>query len=190
MKKRQNKKEAGLGPLGALVEVIRPDGRPQLLRRRHPDLEPLVRGIGRDAGAAIAGRIEISALALGAGAQRARQDAICHLCRRRPDRDLVRGARTSKEHDSSRQKHFLSISGISGNRRAACRVVAALISRSARGYERKVSMIKPLLIAVVLAFGVGGVAACGAKSGTGAVDYSVSAQKNYEKGLKVFVVLV
>src|SRR3954463_12656600 len=27
-------------------------------------------------------------------------------------------------------------------------------------------------------------AACGAKSGTGAVDYSVSAQKNYEKGLK------
>jgi len=45
-------------------------------------------------------------------------------------------------------------------------------------------MIKPLLIAVALAFGVGGVAACGAKSGTGAVDYSVSAQKNYEKGLK------
>jgi outer membrane protein assembly factor BamD len=29
-----------------------------------------------------------------------------------------------------------------------------------------------------------GAAACGGKSGSGAVDYSVSAQKNYEKGLK------
>jgi outer membrane protein assembly factor BamD len=29
-----------------------------------------------------------------------------------------------------------------------------------------------------------GVAACGGKSGTSAVDYSVSAQKNYEKGIK------
>src|ERR1051326_9611546 len=28
------------------------------------------------------------------------------------------------------------------------------------------------------------VASCGGKSGTAAVDYSVSAQKNYEKGLK------
>jgi outer membrane protein assembly factor BamD len=44
-------------------------------------------------------------------------------------------------------------------------------------------MIKPLLIAVALAFGVAS-AGCGAKAGSGSVDYSVSAQKNYEKGLK------
>ena len=38
------------------------------------------------------------------------------------------------------------------------------------------------LIVFVVALGV--VVACGGKSGTGAVEYSVSAQKNYEKGLK------
>jgi len=40
-------------------------------------------------------------------------------------------------------------------------------------------MIPRLLVIAALA-----VAACGGKSGTGAVDYSVSAQKNYEKGMK------
>jgi outer membrane protein assembly factor BamD len=40
-------------------------------------------------------------------------------------------------------------------------------------------MIPRLLVICALA-----VAACGGKSGTGAVDYSVSAQKNYEKGMK------
>ncbi len=40
-------------------------------------------------------------------------------------------------------------------------------------------ILRTLAILVAL-----GLAACGAKSGTGAVDYSVSAQKNYEKGLK------
>jgi outer membrane protein assembly factor BamD len=39
---------------------------------------------------------------------------------------------------------------------------------------------KSLLIVVVL----GLAAACGGKSGTAAVDYSVSAQKNYDKGMK------
>src|ERR1043166_5060958 len=39
-----------------------------------------------------------------------------------------------------------------------------------------------LVIAVTLALGAG--ASCGGKSSAGAVDYSVSAQKNYEKGLK------
>ena len=44
-------------------------------------------------------------------------------------------------------------------------------------------MIKPLLMAVALAFGIASTG-CGAKAGSGSVDYSVSAQKNYEKGLK------
>jgi len=42
-------------------------------------------------------------------------------------------------------------------------------------------ILRPLLLAVALVLGV---AACGAKAGSGSVDYSVSAQKNYEKGLK------
>jgi outer membrane protein assembly factor BamD len=41
---------------------------------------------------------------------------------------------------------------------------------------------KKLLLVIALACMAG--AACGGKSGGGAVDYSVSAQKNYEKGLK------
>src|SRR5262245_51113382 len=40
-------------------------------------------------------------------------------------------------------------------------------------------------VAVVVALALGFVAAaCGGKSGSGAVEYSVSAQKNYDKGLK------
>jgi outer membrane protein assembly factor BamD len=35
-----------------------------------------------------------------------------------------------------------------------------------------------------LALALGALVACGAKSGSGAVEYSVSAQKNYDKGLK------
>jgi outer membrane protein assembly factor BamD len=42
--------------------------------------------------------------------------------------------------------------------------------------------LAPLLL--VLGFVVTSGAACGGKSGAGAVEYSVSAQKNYEKGLK------
>jgi outer membrane protein assembly factor BamD len=43
----------------------------------------------------------------------------------------------------------------------------------------------PALAAIALAFALGaGAAACGGKSGSGAVEYSVSAQKNYDKGLK------
>jgi len=38
-------------------------------------------------------------------------------------------------------------------------------------------------LAITLGLALGGAAACGGKSG-GAVDYSVSAQKNYERGLK------
>jgi outer membrane protein assembly factor BamD len=60
------------------------------------------------------------------------------------------------------------------------RVEAALISLHPRVYERKGSMILRSCI-VVLALAL---AACGAKSGSTSVDYSVSAQKNYEKGLK------
>jgi outer membrane protein assembly factor BamD len=41
---------------------------------------------------------------------------------------------------------------------------------------------KLILVVATLALGIG--PACGGKSGSGAVDYSVSAQKNYEKGLK------
>jgi outer membrane protein assembly factor BamD len=37
---------------------------------------------------------------------------------------------------------------------------------------------------MIAAIAVGGVAACGGKSGVGSVDYSVSAQKNYERGLE------
>lgn len=37
---------------------------------------------------------------------------------------------------------------------------------------------------LTLLVALGCAAACGAKTGTGSVDYSVSAQKNYEKGLK------
>ncbi len=46
-------------------------------------------------------------------------------------------------------------------------------------YQRQTPMIPRLFVIAALA-----VAACGGKSGTGAVDYSVSAQKNYEKGMK------
>lgn len=42
-----------------------------------------------------------------------------------------------------------------------------------------ISKLIPLLIAVAMAT----LGACGGKSGTGAVEYSVSAQKNYDKGL-------
>src|SRR5689334_6586420 len=42
-------------------------------------------------------------------------------------------------------------------------------------------MIPRLLVAFAL---VVGTVSCGAKTGSGSVDYSVSAQKNYEKGLK------
>jgi outer membrane protein assembly factor BamD len=43
-------------------------------------------------------------------------------------------------------------------------------------------MFRPLLLVVALACTT--TMGCGAKSGTASVDYSVSAQKNYEKGLK------
>ena len=43
-------------------------------------------------------------------------------------------------------------------------------------------IFRPLLLILALALGV--TTGCGAKAGAGAVDYSVSAQKNYEKGLK------
>mgnify|MGYP006992488365 CR=1 FL=1 len=39
--------------------------------------------------------------------------------------------------------------------------------------------MKALALLIVLSLGT----ACGGKTGTGAVEYSVSAQKNYEKGL-------
>ncbi len=39
-------------------------------------------------------------------------------------------------------------------------------------------------IALVILVALAGIAACGGKSGGGSVEYSVSAQKNYEKGLK------
>ncbi|HSD89795.1 MAG TPA: outer membrane protein assembly factor BamD [Kofleriaceae bacterium] len=45
-------------------------------------------------------------------------------------------------------------------------------------------MIPRFLVVLALAAPLAGVAACGAKTGGGSVDYSVSAQKNYEKGLK------
>ena len=41
-----------------------------------------------------------------------------------------------------------------------------------------------LVVATVFTLALGAVAACGAKIGSGAVEYSVSAQKNYDKGLK------
>ena len=43
-------------------------------------------------------------------------------------------------------------------------------------------IFRPLLLILALTLSV--TTACGAKAGSGAVDYSVSAQKNYEKGLK------
>jgi outer membrane protein assembly factor BamD len=43
---------------------------------------------------------------------------------------------------------------------------------------------KKLLLAIAIAVVLGGGLACGGKATNGAVDYSVSAQKNYEKGLK------
>lgn len=43
---------------------------------------------------------------------------------------------------------------------------------------------KKFLLLIAMTASAGAVAACGGKSGAGAVDYSVSAQKNYEKGLK------
>lgn len=49
--------------------------------------------------------------------------------------------------------------------------------------DGQVPMITRLLIVVAIA-SAGGLVGCGAKTGTGSVDYSVSAQKNYEKGLK------
>ena len=45
-------------------------------------------------------------------------------------------------------------------------------------------ILRPILLALALVAGLAGVTACGAKAGSGSVDYSVSAQKNYEKGLK------
>jgi outer membrane protein assembly factor BamD len=69
-----------------------------------------------------------------------------------------------------------------GNPVAALRVEAALICAPVAVYEQKVPMIlRSLLVALAVAVGV---VACGAKSTGGSVDYSVSAQKNYEKGLK------
>ncbi len=47
-------------------------------------------------------------------------------------------------------------------------------------YQRQTLMITRFVVAIALACGI---AACGGK-GTGAVDYSVSAQKNYDKGMK------
>src|SRR5213075_2155842 len=50
--------------------------------------------------------------------------------------------------------------------------------------DRPISMIsKRLLLIVGLTLGLA-TAACGGKNGGGAVEYSVSAQKNYDKGLK------
>jgi outer membrane protein assembly factor BamD len=43
---------------------------------------------------------------------------------------------------------------------------------------------KKFLLVIALFASAAAAAACGGKSGAGAVDYSVSAQKNYEKGLK------
>ena len=46
-------------------------------------------------------------------------------------------------------------------------------------------IFRRLLPSVVVLFALAfGATACGAKAGSGSVDYSVSAQKNYEKGLK------
>lgn len=45
-------------------------------------------------------------------------------------------------------------------------------------------ILRPLLILLALATGALAIA-CGGKSGSGAVEYSVSAQKNYDKGLKM-----
>lgn len=62
-----------------------------------------------------------------------------------------------------------------------------LISWSLRVYERNVAMIlkfsKAPLLSLALLAGAACAAACGAKASTGSVDYSVSAQKNYEKGV-------
>jgi len=72
---------------------------------------------------------------------------------------------------------------ISGNHARLRSVVASLISHPPRVYVVKVLMIfRPLLLILALTLSV--TTACGAKAGSGAVDYSVSAQKNYEKGLK------
>jgi outer membrane protein assembly factor BamD len=57
---------------------------------------------------------------------------------------------------------------------------SALI-RGSRRCMQQPSMISRALLIVALALGVG---ACGGKTGAAAVDYSVSAQRNYEKGLK------
>src|SRR5688572_15025076 len=43
---------------------------------------------------------------------------------------------------------------------------------------------KHFLVVLFMTAVVGGLGACAGKSGTGAVEYSVSAQKNYDKGLK------
>ncbi|MCX5743799.1 MAG: outer membrane protein assembly factor BamD [Proteobacteria bacterium] len=44
--------------------------------------------------------------------------------------------------------------------------------------------MKSALLIISIALGLAVVPACGGKTGTGTVEYSVSAQKNYEKGLK------
>jgi outer membrane protein assembly factor BamD len=46
-------------------------------------------------------------------------------------------------------------------------------------------ILRPLLLTFALATGLVVAVACGGKSGTGSVEYSVSAQKNYDKGLKM-----
>src|SRR5882672_7094935 len=74
---------------------------------------------------------------------------------------------------------------------------APLIPRGARCINHllqspsgKTSMISKkllpfLVLGAALSFGaLAGGLGCGGKSSSGAVDYSVSAQKNYEKGLK------
>ena len=46
-------------------------------------------------------------------------------------------------------------------------------------------IIRPFLVSLLVATGLVVVVACGGKSGSGSVEYSVSAQKNYDKGLKM-----
>lgn len=46
-------------------------------------------------------------------------------------------------------------------------------------------IIRPLLASTLVALGLVVAVACGGKSGSGSVEYSVSAQKNYDKGLKM-----
>ena len=46
------------------------------------------------------------------------------------------------------------------------------------------NFLNAVVLWIVASLALVAMAACGGKSGTGAVEYSVSAQKNYEKGLK------